>query len=380
MLEFSNRVQRIAFSERSQRKIEIPKGAVRMDIGEPDFETPFHIQEAAFKAMQNNFTHYGSAFGEQELREAVCYGIKRDYGISRDSENILITTGGIEAINTITATYLNPDDEAIIMDPDYSAYADAVSLFGGIPVSVSLTEDLHPDLEAIEGKITGRTKMIFLSNPSNPTGIVLNEDEIRGIGDIANRHDLFLIVDEVYNKLLFGGTEHFSVCQIEDIQDKAIILNSFSKTYAMTGWRVGYLVADAQVVKQLVVFHRAMVSCVNMPSQKACVTALTESQACVEEMRKIYDQRRQLVESELENIETLSAPKCQGAFYSFPRFDHSLSSKEMLSYLAKKGILVRSGTEFGSNGEGHIRLAFTRSLEELKEGMERLKRALEELP
>ncbi len=380
MFEFSNRVQRIAFSERSQRKIEIQKGAVRMDMGEPDFETPAHIQEAAFKAMQNNFTHYGSAFGEQELREAVCFSIIRDYGINRDSDNILITTGGIEAINTITATYLNPGDEAIIMNPDYSAYADAVSLFGGTPIPVSLSEDLRPDIDAIETKVTGRTKMIFLSNPSNPTGIVLNEDEIRGIGDLAHRHDLFLVVDEVYNKLLFGDTEHFSVCQIEDIQDRAIILNSFSKTYAMTGWRVGYLVADARMIKQLVVFHRAMVSCVNMPSQKACVTALTESQACVEEMRKIYDQRRQLVESELDHIETLSAPKCQGAFYSFPRFDHPLSSKEMLSYLAEKGILVRSGTEFGSNGEGHIRLAFTRSQEELKEGMARLKKALEALP
>ena len=365
MFDISRRVKRIAFSERSQRKIEIPEGAVRMDIGEPDFETPVHIQEAALKAMQNNFTHYGSAFGDMELREAVCFSLHRDYGISRNPEHILITTGGIEAI---------------IMDPDYSAYADTVSLFGGRLVPVSLTDALRPDLDAVEGKVTDRTKMIFLSNPSNPTGIVLNEDEIRGIGDIAKRNDLFLIVDEVYNKLLFGGTQHFSVCRVDDIQDRAIILNSFSKTYAMTGWRVGYLVADARVVKQLVVFHRAMVSCVNTPSQKACVTALTESQECVEEMRKIYDRRRQLVESELESIETLSAPKCQGAFYSFPKFDHSLSSKDMLSYLTEKGILVRSGTEFGSNGEGHIRLAFTRSQEELKEGMERLKKALEELP
>ena len=170
---------------------------------------------------------------------------------------------------------------------------------------------------------------------------------------------------------------HFSVCQVEDIQDRAIVLNSFSKTYAMTGWRVGYLVADAAVIKKLVLFHRAIVSCVNTPSQKACVAALTGPQDCVASMLASYDQRRQMVESKLEGIESLSGPPCQGAFYAFPRFTHPVSSKEMLSYLSEKGVLVRSGTEFGKNGEGYIRLAFTTSVEALEEGMARLKTALE---
>lgn len=376
MFDLSQRVQRIAFSERSQRQISIPEGAIRMDIGEPDFPTPTHIQEAAFKAMQNNQTHYGNAYGDAELREAICFGLKRDYGVERKPENILVTTGGIEAINALTATYLNPGDEVIILDPDYSGYADAVALFGGKPVPVKLTDQLRPDFNAIAGAVTDRTKMLLLSNPSNPTGVVYDEPEIRALADIAKAHKLFLIIDEVYHKLLYGDTTHFSVCQVEDIQDRAIVLNSFSKTYAMTGWRVGYLVADAAVIKQLVLFHRAIVSCVNTPSQKACVAALTGPQDCVASMLASYDQRRQMVESKLEEIESLSGPPCQGAFYAFPRFNHSISSKEMLSYLSEKGVLVRSGTEFGENGEGYIRLAFTTSVEGIEKGMARLKAAL----
>ena len=379
MFDLSQRIKRISMSERSQRKITIPEGASRMDIGEPDFSTPVHIQEAAFKAMQDNFTHYGNAFGDSELREAICFGLKRDYGVVRKPENVLVTTGGIEAIATIAGTYINPGDEVIIPDPDYSGYADAVVLFGGNALSVPLREDLRPDLNAIANQVTDHTKMIVLSNPSNPTGIVLDETEIRGLAEIVLNHNLLIVVDEVYHKLIFGDTRHFSICQVDDIQDRAILLNSFSKTYAMTGWRVGYLVADADVVKQLVMFHRAIVSCVNTPSQKACVAALTGPQDCVESMCKSYDERRQLVETKLKDIESLSAPPCQGAFYSFPRFTHSMTSREMLSYLIDKGVLVRSGTEFGKNGEGHIRLAFTISAEGLEEGMDRLKKALEDI-
>jgi len=379
MFDISQRVKRIAGSERSQRKIVIPEGAIRMHSGDPDFQTPVHIQEAAFKAMQSNFTHYGNAFGDEELREAVCLSLKRDYGVDRSPENILVTTGGIEAINTIAATYINPGDEAIIPDPDFSGYAEGITLFGGKPVFVPLDDRLRPDINAIVDRISERTKMLFLSNPSNPTGVVLHENEIRELAGIALRHNLFIIVDEVYHKLLFGDVRHFSICQVDEIRDRAILLNSFSKTYAMTGWRVGYLVADEPIVKQLVVFHRAMVSCVSTPSQKACVAALTGSQDCVESMRKMYDQRRQLVETALKGIKTLSVTPCQGTFYSFPRYEYSMTSKEMLVYLADRGILVRSGTEFGQKGEGHIRLAFTTSTEDLEEGMVRLKKALEAL-
>jgi aspartate/methionine/tyrosine aminotransferase len=379
MFEISEMVKRIQGSERSQRKITVPEGAVRMDRGEPDFPTPTHIQEAATKAMRDNFTHYVDSFGDAELREAVCLSLKRDYGVERNPENVLITVGGIEGIQIISATYLDPGDEALVFDPGYSAYADSVALFGGKPVFVPLTDHFHLDLDAVENRISRRTKMVFLASPSNPTAAVLREGEIRGLANLALKHNLLLVIDEVYQRLLYGDVRHFSICQVDEVKERAILLNSFSKTYAMTGWRVGYLVADTKVIRDLVELHKALVICVNAPAQKAGVAALTGPQDCVESMKAEYQRRMGFVEKTLEGIGRVSTPPCEGAFYFFPRFQHKLTSREMTAYLAERGIMVRSGTEFGQRGQHHIRLSFATSMEHLQEGMERLKGALDEL-
>jgi aspartate/methionine/tyrosine aminotransferase len=379
MFEISEMVKRIQGSERSQRRAAVPEGAIRMDRGEPDFPTPLHIQEAATRAMRDNFTHYVDPYGDLELREAVCLSLKREYGVERSPENVLITAGGIEGINMITATYLDPGDEALVFDPGYSAYADSIALFGGKPVFVPLTDRFHLDLNAVADRISTRTKMVFLASPSNPTAAVLREQEIRGLAKIALEHNLLLIIDEVYHRLLYGRVKHFSICQVEEVRDRAILLNSFSKTYAMTGWRVGYLVADAKVIQDLVELHKAMIICVNAPAQKACVAALTGPQDCVESMKAEYQRRMGFVEKALEGIERVSTPPCEGAFYFFPRFQHRMTSREMTTYLAERGILVRSGTEFGQRGQHHIRLSFATSMEHLQEGMGRLKGALDEL-
>ncbi|MFQ6078396.1 MAG: pyridoxal phosphate-dependent aminotransferase, partial [Thermodesulfobacteriota bacterium] len=247
MFEISQMVKRIQGSERSQRKMIAPEGAIRMDRGEPDFPTPPHIQEAARRAMSDNFTHYVDPYGDRELREAVCLSLKRDYGVERNPENVLITAGGTEGIHAISATYLNSGDEALVLDPGYSAYADSIALFGGNPVFVPLTNRFHLDMKAVEDRVSKRTKMIFLASPSNPTAAVLGEDEIRELARIALERDLLLVIDEVYHRLLYGEVGHFSICQVAEVKDRAILLNSFSKTYAMTGWRVGYLVADAKI-------------------------------------------------------------------------------------------------------------------------------------
>jgi aspartate/methionine/tyrosine aminotransferase len=379
MFEISTMVKRIQGSERSQRKIVVPEGAVRLDRGEPDFPTPIHIQEAATKAMRDNFTHYVDAYGDRELREAICFSLRRDYGVERNPENVLITAGGIEGIHVISATYLNPGDEALVFDPGYSAYGDSIVLFGGKPVFVPLTDRFHLDLNAVEDRISPRTKLVFLASPSNPTAAVLSEEEIRGLAKIALEHDLLLVIDEVYHRLLYGGVEHFSICQVDQVSDRAIVLNSFSKTYAMTGWRVGYLVADAKVIRNLVELHRALIICVNAPAQKACVAALTGPQDCVESMKAEYHRRMRFVEKALQGTERVLTPPCEGAFYFFPRFQHKLTSRELTTYLAERGIMVRSGTEFGERGQHHIRLSFATSMEQLEEGTERLKRALDEL-
>jgi len=378
-MDIAERVKNIQGSERSQRKIAIPKGAVRMDMGDPDFPTPPHIQDAALKAMRDNFTHYGNAFGEEDLREAICSSLVRDYGVKRNPENVLVTVGGLEAINVICATYLNPGDEALVFDPGYSAYAVSVTLFGGRPVSVPLKDDFHIDFDLLKAKITERTKMVFMANPSNPTAALLREEEIKGLARVALEHDLLIVVDEVYHKLLYDGLRHFSICQVEEAKDRAVLLNSFSKTYAMTGWRVGYLVAGAEIIKSLVHFHRAMVTCASVALQKACLAALQGPQDCVAQMVSQFDRRRKAVDQALKKIGRVFPRPCEGAFYFFPRYEHSLGSKEMTSYLAERGLLVRSGTEFGAKGQNHIRLSFATSVEEIEEGMKRLKTALDDL-
>ncbi len=378
-MEIAERVKRIQGSERSQRKIAVPKGAIRMDLGDPDFPTPPHIQDAALKAMKDNFTHYGNAFGEEDLREAVCSSLMRDCGVQRTPENVLVTVGGLEAINVICATYLNSGDEALVFDPGYSAYAVSVTLFGGRAVSVPLMDNFHIDFDQLKAKITVRTKIIFMANPSNPTAALLREDEIRGLARVALEHNLLIVMDEVYHKLLYDGFRHFSICQVEEAKDRAILLNSFSKTYAMTGWRVGYVVAGAEIIKDLVHFHRALVTCVSVPLQKACLAALQGPQDCVTQMVSQFDRRRRVVDQALKKIDGIIPRACEGAFYFFPKYSHSISSKDLTGYLAERGLLVRSGTEFGEKGQNHIRLSFATSVEEIEEGMKRLKNALEEL-
>jgi len=218
-----------------------------------------------------------------------------------------------------------------------------------------------------------------MANPSNPTAALLQEDEIRGLARTALEHGLLMVVDEVYHKLLYDGHRHFSICQVEEGKDRAILLNSFSKTYAMTGWRVGYVVSGSEVIQNLVHFHRAMVTCASVPLQKACLVALQGPQDCVDRMVSEFDRRRRAVDRALKSIPGILHRPCEGAFYFFPRYTHSLSSKDMASYLAERGLMVRSGTEFGEKGQNHIRLSFATSLEKIEEGMERLRRALEDL-
>ena len=379
MLEKSDRVKRLSGSERSQRPLVIPKSIIRLEMGEPDFPTPVHIQEAATLAMRNNFTHYGNAYGEPALREAVCLSLKRDFGVERKPENVLITSGGIAAIHTITATYLNPGDEVLIPDPEYSAYADSVSLFGGTPVFVPLKEDFHIDFEAMEKRISKKTKIAFISSPGNPTSRVLREDEILSLARLVVTKDFLLVLDETYCKLIYGAIKFLSICQVEEVRNRSILLNSFSKAYAMTGWRVGYMVADAPLIKEMVTFHKAMTICPNVPAQMACVAAATGPQECVKTMRQEYEKRKVLVAQKLNEIQGLTTPPCEGAFYFFPRFEHSLTSQQMTEYLFNKWIMVRSGTEYGAGVQKHFRICFATSMENLEVGIDRLKQALDEL-
>ncbi len=380
MFTISDRVQKLLGSERSQRKLTIPEGAVRMDKGEPDFATPQHIQDAAYKAMKDGFTHYGNAFGDPELREAICFDLHRDFGVEKTPNDVLVTNGGIEAIHAVTATYLDKGDEAIILDPEYSAYADSVKLFGGTPVFAPLNKDFSLNISAIKERISTKTKMIMFSNPCNPTGKVMNREDVKALADIAVRHNLLIVVDEVYSKLVYDGLDFFSICQIEEIKDRAIMLNSFSKSYAMTGWRIGYIVAESSLIKQMFGFHKALLSCISGPSQKACVAAIRGPQDCVTEMLNEYARRREIVGRFLSEIEGVDPLTSDGAFYFYPRYTHNIKTSDLCSYMYDKGVLIRSGTEFGANGEGHFRIAFAYTpVDQLDSGMAKLKAAFDEL-
>ncbi len=380
MFSLSENVKRIQGSERSQRKTKIPEGAARMDKGEPDFQTPGHIQEAAYEAMKNNWTHYGSAYGDPELREAICFDLHRDYGVERTPDEVLVTSGGIEAINVLSASFLNPGDEVLILNPEYSAYADSVMLFGGIPVLAPLGMDFALDTDVIESKITPRTRMMMMSNPCNPTGKVMKKSELEDLVELSLKHDLLLVVDEVYSKLTYDDNVHHSISQFKEMRNRAVLLSSFSKSYAMTGWRVGYLVASSDMIKAAVTFHKALLICVSTPLQKGCVAAIRGPQNCVEEMRQEYDRRRRTMLKHLKTIEGLDNLASEGAFYFFPRFSHQISSLDLTKYMYDRGILIRSGTEFGSNGEGYFRVAYAATpIADLERGMARMKEAFSEI-
>jgi aspartate aminotransferase len=256
---------------------------------------------------------------------------------------------------------------------------DAVTLCGGTPVHVPLTPDFHFDFDRLEAAISNRTRLMFVSSPGNPTGRVLRVDEIRRLAELATAHDFLLVLDEAYHRLVYGGVDFLSICQVDEVRSRAILLNSFSKTYAMTGWRVGYMVADAPLIKDMVTFHKATTICPNVPAQLACAAAAMGPQDCVDAMRREYERRKILVEARLADIPSLATPPCDGAFYVFPRFSHPLTSPQMTDHLFGRGILVRSGTEFGAGGQGHFRIAFCKSIETLEEGMTRLKAALAEV-
>jgi aspartate/methionine/tyrosine aminotransferase len=231
----------------------------------------------------------------------------------------------------------------------------------------------------MEKRISPKTKIVFISSPGNPTGRVLREEEIQRLAQLAVKMDFLLVLDEAYHKLIYRGIQFRSICQVADVRNRSILLNSFSKTYAMTGWRVGYLVADAPLIKDMVIFHKATTICPNVPAQMACAAAAAGPQDCVEGMRREYEKRKELVAKKLKEIRGLHTPPCEGAFYFFPRYEHAWTSQQMTEYLFGKGILVRSGTEFGACGQKHIRICFATSMETLEMGLDRLKKALDEL-
>lgn len=358
------------------------QNVIHMEQGEPDFITPDFIAEAAVEAVKRGFTHYTEIDGTIELRQAISDKLRAENGIDADpGTEITVTSGSQEAMMIAALGFLNPGDEALILDPYYPAYYEDTLLAEAVPVPVPLNEkkDYGIDIEALESRLTEKTRMIWMCNPSNPTGHLFSKQDLEIVADIAKRHDLIVFSDEIYEKIVYDGAQHQSIGSLPGMDDRTITVNGFSKAYAMTGWRIGYVAAEKKISATLRKLHYYAALCPNAISQKAAFAALKGPQGCVREMVSEYDRRRRLVLNELGKIKCLSHTVPKGAFYVFPDFSNfDISDETFAVYLLKNaGVATAPGSGFGNAGKGHLRISYSVSYDHVKEGLRRIVETLE---
>jgi aminotransferase len=358
------------------------ENVVHLEQGEPDFITPGHILKAAADAIREGFTHYTETNGILELRQAIAEKLEKENGVDADPRReVTVTSGSQEAMLIAALGFLNPGDEALILDPYYPAYFEDTLIAEAVPVTALLKEekDYRIDIETLEEKVTKRTKMIWMCNPSNPTGHVFSKEDLEIIAEVAQKHNLIVFVDEIYEKLVYDRAKHTSIGSLPGMESRTITVNGFSKAYAMTGWRIGYVAAEKKLSDTLRKLHYYAVLCPNAISQKAALAALTGPQECVQEMAKEYNRRRKMVINELSVIKSLSWTMPKGAFYFFPDFSRFEKSDEAIALylLEKAGVVTVPGSGFGKTGEGHLRISYAVSYEQVKEGMKRIRECLE---
>ncbi len=354
---------------------------IHLEQGEPDFATPKHIVEAAVRAARGGFTHYTETDGTLELRQAVAEKLRNENSIDVDEKTeVTITSGSQEAMLITALGFLNRGDEALILDPYYPAYFEDTLIAEALPVTVPSDEtgEYYVEVEALEERISEKTKIIWMCNPCNPTGHVFSRRDLENIAQVAQEHNLMVFADEIYEKLVYDGAEHISIGCLPGMEERTITVNGFSKAYAMTGWRIGYVVAEKKLSATLRKLHYYAALCPNAISQKAAVAALTGPQDCVQEMLREYGRRRKLVIDELNLIESLPFKVPKGAFYAFPDFSIFERSDEALALrlLKEAGVVTVPGSGFGTAGEGHLRISYSISYEQVKEGMERIRTCL----
>lgn len=355
---------------------------VHLEQGEPDFTTPEHILDAAAEAMKKGFTHYSEISGTLELREAIAEKLERDNDILVDPRTeVTVTSGSQEAMFDAALGLLNPGDEALVLEPYYPAYFEDTLLAEAVPVTVPLTQrnDYRIEAETLESKITSRTKMIWICNPSNPTGHVFPRQDLEVLAEVAKKHDLIVFSDEIYEKLVYEDTRPVSIASLPGMHDRTITVNGFSKAYAMTGWRIGYMVAEKKLAAALSTLHYYTTLCPNIISQKAALAALNGPQRCVQDMLTEYKKRRELTMNCLEKLNDVFCLRPKGAFYVFPDFSRIKESDENLAIeiLEKAGVVTVPGSGFGATGAGHLRISYSTSQEQIREGMNRIRSYLE---
>lgn len=389
MFNPASRMEALPFSkirvmmERATQMQKNGEDVIHMEIGRPDFDTPEVIKQAANTALANGNVFYTSNYGTPELRQAIADKLKRDNGIDYKAEEILVTIGVGEGTYAAVAAFTEPGDEILVPDPVWLNYIHVPHFFGAVPVSYKLREenDYQIDLNEIEGLITPKTKMLVINTPGNPTGVVQSRDTLEKLADIAKKHDLIVVSDEIYEKLVYDGARHVSIAALPGMKERTITLNGFSKCYSMTGWRLGYAAAPVEFIKAMVRVHAYINTCAPSFVQEAGITALEKAEPDVQEMVKEYQRRRDYAVSAINAIDGLSCKTPGGAFYIFVNIKSlGRTSAEMADYLLDHAkIAAVPGSAFGPQGEGYIRLSYACSYERIVEAMERLKKAVADL-
>ncbi|MEH2357431.1 pyridoxal phosphate-dependent aminotransferase [Nostoc sp.] len=345
--------------------------------GEPDFDTPAHIKAAAVKALDEGKTKYGAAAGEPKLREAIAHKLKIDNGLDYRSENVIVTNGGKHSLYNLIVALIDPGDEVIIPAPYWLSYPEMVTLVGGVSVIVTTdaTTGYKITPEQLRKAITPKTKLFILNSPSNPTGMVYTPDEIKALAEVVVDADIFVVSDEIYEKILYDGAEHISIGSLgKEIFDRTLISNGFAKAYSMTGWRLGYLAGPVEIIKAASTIQGHSTSNVCTFAQYGAIAALESSQDCVEEMRQAFAKRRQVMLDRLNAIPGLSTAKPDGAFYLFPDISKTgLKSLEFCDALLEEHqVAVIPGIAFGA--DDNIRLSYATDMTTIEKGMDRLEK------
>ncbi len=359
------------------------KDVISLGVGEPDFDTPWHIREAAIYSLERGRTHYTSNLGLPELRSAICRYVQKRFGIAYDPRTeTIITIGVSEAIDLALRALLNPGDEVLYHEPCYVSYSPSVVMAYGKPVGVATRaeDNFRLTAAALAEKITERSKVLMLNFPCNPTGATQTRAELEKIARLCIDHDLIVLTDEIYSELTYDNTEHVSIASLPGMRERCVFLHGFSKAFAMTGWRIGYACAPAPITDAMMKIHQYTILCANTVAQDAAIEALENGVKHVESMRKEYERRRTYIVRAFNEL-GLDCFQPVGAFYIFPRITSSgLTSREFsLGLLEKKKVACVPGPAFGPSGEGFVRCCYATSLEQIKEAMARIKEYLEEI-
>jgi len=358
---------------------------VHFELGEPDFRMPDHVTEASIQALNEGFTKYTPNAGLEELREAISEKLKRENGFDADPRSeVMVTAGAVNALSLSILSTINQGDEVVIPDPGYVSFAAQVLFAEGVPVFVPLHEknNFRLTTEDVQKVVNKKTRMIIINSPSNPTGAVQLKEDLKGISQVAIDNDILVLSDESYERIVYPNNQHYSIAALPEMHDRTISIFSFSKTYAMTGMRIGYMTSAAALIRQMTKLQEHYVSCVNAIAQKGALAALRGSQRCVAEMLAEYTRRRNLLIDGLNETGVMTCREPAGTFYAFPNITKTGYDSKTIAQklLTEAKVVTVPGVAFGKSGEGHLRFSFATSLDNIKKAIDRIHTYCTKLP